>query len=325
VDDPYPPQLRALVATAFERLEAQLRDATPVLAEHLLAWARRLPGDEPAERYFTDARAFPMLLLPWWLEATISAEHDLAFQSDVARSTISGYYFVRLIDDLMDGDRAVPGPVLPALIVLHAEFQAAYQAWFAAQHPFWGDFHAASDAAAETASRDAALESVDLEAFERIAARKISGALVPLAAVAHRHGRPDVLPPWSAFVDRLGRWHQMVNDTLGWTGDLARARPTYLLSEARRRRPGAPAAWIIGPGLEWAHDRIERWMEELLAVADTLAAPPVRSYLEARRLDLDEQWAAMMQTVGTIRAAEATLTAAAAGLTDAAAPAAGGP
>jgi hypothetical protein len=275
---------RLLAEQSIERLAKTLSVETPELAVATAAWMRSLSASEPAD-YFTHPEAFPMLLLPWWMEESITGAPDPAFQAEIAYSSVSGYYFVRLLDDLMDGEHPPPAPVLPAMIVLHTEFQQTYARLFAADHQFWQSFTRYSFDAAETASADAALDSVDLDQFTRISSRKIAGAKIPLAAVAHRHGRIDLLERWSAMVDLLGRWHQMRNDVQGWIVDSQHGRATYFLSEAGRRSvKGEPVPqWMAREGLSWATGLLEGWMNELLAAAAGLGSPPLVTYLEQRR------------------------------------------
>ena len=229
---------------------------------------RSLSSSEPAD-YFTHPEAFPMLLLPWWMEESINGAPDTTFQAEIAYSTVCGYYFVRLLDDLMDGESPPSAPVLPAMIVLHTEFQQTYGRLFPADHPFWRSFTRYSFEAAETASADAALDSVDLDQFARVSSRKIAGAKVPLAAVGHRYGRADLLDRWSDMVDLLGRWHQMRNDVQGWVSDRERGRATYFLSEAGRRSAGGESVpeWVARDGLDWATQQLDGWMNELLVLA----------------------------------------------------------
>src|ERR687886_2061201 len=101
---PYPEQLKALIRSAFERLEAELHQAMPRMASHVLAWMQRLAGSRPLEAYFLHPDAFPMLLLPWWVEETLPGDPDIDFQADLIFSTINIYYAIRLIDNVMDGD-----------------------------------------------------------------------------------------------------------------------------------------------------------------------------------------------------------------------------
>jgi hypothetical protein len=303
--DLYPPELRPLAADAVARLQGRVAADAPILAGHLDAWMTELAGGAPADGYFTHPRAFPMLLLPWWAEEAINGQPDAAFQADVVYSSVSGYYFVRLIDDVMDGDDRSRPEVLPGLIVLHTEFQRTYQRHFPFEHPFWDDFSRSSYLAAETASGDAGATEIDAARFAAISSRKVAGAAVPIAAVCHRSGHSELVAPWTRLIDALGRWHQMLNDTLGWSFDLERGRITYLLSEAARRAgPGLdrPAAeWVIDEGLAWAMTQLATFMSETRAVAAELGSAPLMAYLDERQRMLDADWKALEATLEPLR------------------------
>jgi hypothetical protein len=314
MDDAYEPALRDLVERAFSRMDRRLGAGAPTLSAHVQAWRQTLSGTAPAAGYFLHERAFPMLLLPWWIEAGIrdggvggSAGQsgpdspDPAFHADVVYSTLTGYYFVRMIDDLMDHERPPAAEVLPALIFFHTEFQGAYRGHFPDGHPFWATFEAASYASAEAASRDAGLGDVDRARFERISARKISGGKVPISAVCHRYGRADLLEPWFAFVDLLGCWHQMLNDMLDWNRDLEQGRTTYFLSEASRQAPTlSTAEWVVSAGLAWGLAQLEAWMTELLRAARELDRPPLVAYLEGRQATVAREWQAIAGSLEAI-------------------------
>jgi hypothetical protein len=288
MDDLYPAELRNLVRRAVARMERRLREGAPTLSVHAMTWVRSLSGGGPPETYFTHQRAFPMLLLPWWLESGIRGAPDRLFHGDLVYSTVTGYYFVRMIDDLMDRETPPEPPVLPAMIFFHTDFQLTYQRWFAHADPFWSALAAASLAAAEMASQDTELPAIDRQQFVAISARKIAGAKIPIAAVCHRYEQPDLLTPWSIFVDVLGCWHQMLNDIQGWSRDLERGRRTYFLSEAASRA-GASASvadWVIEDGLPWGFAELDGWMEQLLVLGGELDSRPLVAYLEKRRADL---------------------------------------
>jgi hypothetical protein len=293
--DLYPADLLDLVSRAFARLRRRLRHGAPTLSVHALGWMRSLAGAAPPQAYFTHRNAFPMLLLPWRLEESVRGVPDPAFHRDVVYSTLTGYYFVRMIDDLMDGDHPPDRTVLPALIIFHTEFQLAYQRHFPHGHPFWEALVSASFAAAETASRDAELPAIDRTQFLAISARKIAGARVPIAAVCHRYDRADLLGPWSEFVDVLGCWHQMFNDIFDWSRDLANGRTTYFLSQAAAQAgpDGSIAEWVIADGLDWGRAQLDEWMEQLLVAADQLGPPPLTTYLEERRRAMEVEWRGM--------------------------------
>jgi hypothetical protein len=303
MDDLYPAELRNLVRRAVARMERRLHEGAPTLSVHAMAWVRSLSGGGPPETYFMHQRAFPMLLLPWWLESGIRGAPDRPFHGDVVYSTVTGYYFVRMIDDLMDRETPPEPPVLPAMIFFHTEFQLTYQRWFAQADPFWSALAAASLAAAETASQDTGLLGIDREQFVAISARKIAGAKIPIAAVCHRYGRPDLLGPWSRFVDVLGCWHQMLNDIQGWSRDLERGRRTYFLSEAASRAGGSAsvAEWVIEDGLRWGFAQLDGWMDKLLAVGGELDCRPLVVYLERRRADLAAERRSLASSAPALR------------------------
>lgn len=300
--DPYPPGLRELTQVAVSRLGARLRRNAPVLGEHADGWMRSLAGDAPAERYFLHPRAFPAVLLPWLLEGAIHRTPSRSFQRDVVYSTVTGYYFVRMVDDLMDGE-VVPPQIVPLLIVLHSEFEQTYHRYFPAGHPFWDALARSSYQAAEMASRDVGQSRITREHFLSTSARKVAGAKIPLAAVCHRYERAELVVPWSDFVDLLGRWHQMLNDMLGWSRDLHRGTPTYFLSEAAARAgsDASIAEWVISDGYEWGMSELAPWMTDLVSTAGALGSPALMTYLEGRERALRATWEDLRVGMGSLQ------------------------
>jgi len=287
----YDAQLSNLISTALARLQSEMAGAAPVMTQHVTRWMEHLAGSIPPEHYFKHPQAFPSLLLPWWLEKSLREMPDLDFQADLVYSTINGYYAIRLADNLMDGHATVEYQLLPALNFFQTEFQAAYQPYFAAGHPFWDFFRAAWFHSAEVTLQDALLTELDAVQFEQIAAQKTSAARIPLAAVCHHYGRTDRLEPWSRLVDLLGCWHQFLNDLFGWHRDYERRTTTYFLSEAeRRRRPNEPVlSWVAREGFGWGMAQAQGWMSALQALAQELGSPELVSYLETREEMLQRQ------------------------------------
>src|SRR6187399_834062 len=105
VTDLFATEVRDVVRGAIRRSQTRLRSNAPTLAAHARSWQRELTGGAAPEAYFLHPEAFPLVLLPWWLESTIHEPRSAGFQRDVVYSSVSGYYFVRMIDDLMDHDR----------------------------------------------------------------------------------------------------------------------------------------------------------------------------------------------------------------------------
>lgn len=301
--DLYPPVLRDFVRRAVRRSQRRLRSEAPTLAGHALRWQRKLAGGAEPEAYFLHPEAFPMMLLPWWLESTIRGTPAPGFQRDVVYSSVSGYYFVRMIDDLMDGERPAEPAVLPILTFFHAEFEQTYYRYFPHGHLFWEACRSATLASAEMASRDAGLTEIDRTRFMEISARKIAGVRVPIAAVCHRRGRTDLVEPWFRLADLFGRWHQMLNDIRGWNRDLDGGRRTYFLSQAEASvgPDGSIAEWVIGDGLAWGAAQLEDWMGQLLELAQGLGSPPLTAYLEERGRSLALELDGLQPSLAALR------------------------
>src|SRR6185369_11102253 len=116
---------------------------------------------------------FPLLRLPWWLEKTLRPQPVLTFQADLVYSSMNGYYYIRLLDNVMDGHATVEHRLLPAAGFFHSQFQISYQPYFGSAHPFWNFFKQTWFQSAEVTLRDAALVDVDLPHFRQIASQKV--------------------------------------------------------------------------------------------------------------------------------------------------------
>ena len=271
----YPHQLSQIITQAIVRLQTDLHQAAPVMAAQVVPWLESLAGSARPEDYFKHPLAFPALLLPWWVEQSLGPSPDLALQADLAYSTINGYYYIRLIDNLMDGHATVERELLPALNFFHTQFQSTYLPHFPADHPFWPDFTAIWLRSGEAAMEDAALATIDEVAFTRVAAQKVCAAKIPVAAICYRRHRPDLIAPWTEAVDLLGGWHQFLNDLFDWHKDLARQTTTYFLSEAERRRHADElvVSWVAREGFAWGIDQAQGWMSRLKSQAEALNSP----------------------------------------------------
>ncbi len=266
-----PPGLQGLMADAHARLSARLVALAPGLAAELVPWMAGLgPAGAPPQAYFAHPLAFPLLHLPWWLDEALGGRPDPALQLDLAQSSMAGYYFVRLIDDVMDRSTAGRPELLPATGLFHTEFQAPYARRFAAADPFWDVFHAAWAEGHEAAVVDARLTDLDRATFERVSGRKVCSAQIPLAAVARHHGHAAVPAPWGSFLRAYCPWHQLHDDLLDWQQDAERGTVTWFLCEgARRRAPGeSVTGWVLREGFELGLG----WLEEGLAALRPLAA-----------------------------------------------------
>lgn len=283
-------QLAPLITSAAERIFTTLEQTSPILSRPLGEWMRALAGGHTPGAYFKHPLAFPTLLLPLWVEQSFGKTPNLELHGDIVYSSINGYYFIRMIDNVMDGEDTIEKKLLPALAFFHTEFQTAYQKYFPPTHPFWELYRKVWFGTAQAAVGDARLASIDLNAFETLAAQKVSAAMIPVAAMCHLNDRLDVLPDWLEFVNRIGKWHQMFNDLFDWHKDSSNGNVTFFLSEARRLKNESESetAWIIRAGFAHGCDQMRGWMFDAQDLADTLNCPPLVAYLE-ERADLFEQ------------------------------------
>lgn len=280
--------LAGIVRAAPARLIGELEAATPFMAARVAEWMRHLAGGHDPATYFMHPSAFPSLLLPWWLDASINGKPARDFHADLVDSTISGYYYIRLLDNVMDEHGRRETSLLPAAGFFHARFHGIYLRHFPAGHPFWALFARIWYRCAEATIRDAALRDVDAGTFRDVVTQKVSAAKIPLAAICFRYDRLDLLERWCRLCDALGGWHQMWNDVFGWSQDLDAGLRTYFVSEgARRRQRGeSMAAWVAREGFEWGMATLETWMTEAQALTAGLDSPALASYLDARRAAL---------------------------------------
>jgi hypothetical protein len=267
----------AAVRGQWRSLSADVRRRAPTLARELTGWVGKVLGARP-EATFTTVESYPLVHLPIWAAPDLTP----AVLALVVRSTICGYLYVRLIDNVFDADTdGAELRMLPAASYLHTEFQLPYQRLFPFGHPFWDTFTSAWTQAAEATLADRLLGHPDVDRFELAAARKTTSAIIPVAAALYAGGEPGRMPAWTRFVDAVGRWHQLDNDFFGWRKDRRHGNPNLLLGEALRRG-GDPDDWFLDEGFEWGAALLSRYAAEAAAQARSLGSSELVSYLEVR-------------------------------------------
>src|SRR5947207_12299121 len=102
-----------------------MKPAAPRLAGRAWRWMTKLAACPHPEAYFLRARSAPILILPWWMEKSLRGRVDASFQEDLIYATMNKYYFIRLLDDVMDSHS--PDPLLlPSMGFFHSQFQRTY-------------------------------------------------------------------------------------------------------------------------------------------------------------------------------------------------------
>jgi hypothetical protein len=276
---------------AVERLSNELYRCLPSMAESIENWMRTLAGTMSPGDYFRHPQAYPIFLLPLWIEQALRAEPDLVFQGDLIFSSMSIYYFIRVIDNIMDDGGKVEISLLPALGFFHTQWQRVYERYFPFAHPFWEYFQQIWFESGEVVYQDALLHDSSLEQFFAISGKKSHASRIPIAAVCYRYEQPHQLNGWLPFCERFERWNQMYNDIFGWVGDFQHRRTTFFLSEAQRRKlPGeSVASWVAREGFDWAINLLNTWLVELYSSAQTLNIGDVINYLKLREMLLLKQ------------------------------------
>lgn len=280
----YDPALKALVVAALERLKTELTQACPHMAPEVLEWVRgRSDTPEPAD-YYTHPSAFPTLLFPWWIGRALDTNPHAEFQGDVIYSTVNGYYFVRILDNLMDGNATVETDILPASIFFHTQFLRSYHRYFEHGHPFWKYGLGISFSTADAIYKDSSLTVVDEAQFKRISAGKTAAAQIPIAAACYYFQRPDLIESWARLSKLFSAWSQMFDDIFDCFTDSACGTQTYILSEFdKRKRPQETLAeWMSREGLTWGAGLLTQWMAEMKVLADGVKSADVNAYLDER-------------------------------------------
>jgi hypothetical protein len=287
-------ELSAMVREAVAELPATLGATAPRAARKVDEWMRGLSRTgEPAD-YFLNRERYPMLLLPWWAARQLGVT-DRAFLRDVTASTVSGYYFIRLVDDITDGHATTEPELLPAAAYFHSRFQGAYQAHPALGAPFHDYLQRHWWAGIEAAVRERESPHLTEAGFGAIAMGKLSGAKIPIAAVCHRAGRADALPAWEEACDLMALAEQMLDDVFDWRDDADAERTTFFLSEGhRRRRPDEELlAWVAREGFTWGTDWARDRVTQLAACGRRMGVPELSAYADAREAFVSEHRAAL--------------------------------
>jgi hypothetical protein len=283
-------QLSELVTHACDRIRDELARRAPSLGEKVCGWMAHLSPTGKAPDYFLQPRIFPLLRLPLWAARTFAAEPDYDFLADVVYSSVNGYYYIRLLDNLMDGHGTIELKILPAAAFFHSEFQATYHKYFDTAHPFWEVFRSAWFSASNAVAREVDLDTIDQEDFEKVTVVKLAGARIPLAAVGFRHNAGDRLRSWEEFTLALARWSQIEDDLFDWHHDLLHGKTSFFLTEARKHNSfDSVEAWMIRAGFQQGMEILQRELSSLRLLVDGLNSPDVVRYLDLRETTLESQ------------------------------------
>ena len=281
----YDPILEQAIINSVRRLEKTLTQKVPLSKSYIRDWLKYLSGTEDPADYYRHVPISPMFWFPWFLERALTQTPHPALQADLVDSTVNGYYYIRLIDNLADHHATVDLELLPVLGIFHTQFQLPYQKYFDHTHPFWEFFSTTWFHSADVTIIDTRSMQQDQTQFMEIAAQKICAIKIPLAAVAYFYNHSELIQPWSQLVDDFGRWHQMYSDLFHWHEDLSQGVTTYFLSEAQKRKTTneSLADWVLRKGFQWGLQVLDNWMIDVQRQARQLNNNDLAHYLAYRQ------------------------------------------
>lgn len=296
------PRLDELIVEAIARIRSDLARLAPHSAGEINGWIDRQAGQGAAEDCFRGLKAH-FLLIPWFLEARIRGDIDPRFQRDLVYSSINAYYFIRLLDNVADGHSPSDIPLLPMAALFHSRFQSTHSAWFPPDSSFWEHFDRLWIGMADATVRNSVMRDFSESDFIAVSSQKIAAVKIPVAAVCFRYERPDLLASWLGFYDRFACSHEMLDDLCDWQADLAAGHPTFLLSEAaRRKRPRESIhAWLIREGLAAGYAKIQEWLGEARVLARSLDSPMLDSFVQYRYDQVERFWISIAPSLDQLR------------------------
>ena len=281
------PSLEQLIASALQRFDASLRAALPTAAPQLFKFLHGVPT---RTEQVLSVRAFPHFVLPYWISPARARLADTEFQTDVLYSTISGYYSIRLCDNIADNDSPHK---LRKLVTCGAyfdsEFIRPYMKYFPTPHDFWNLFDRYWAQQAEVSSADSLLDDVDEKSFASLSSKKFTATKIPISAINFRYQElKDSIERWLRFVDCLGNFSQFNNDLFDWNHDSKYGIRTYISSESKRRAPGdSLTAWFLREGFDWGAAELKSRFNDVRKEAEGLGNKEVLDWTTTRGLALD--------------------------------------
>ncbi len=244
--------------------------------------AEQLGKGDPEYRFLTPF-ATPAFHFPLWIERSISQTQDMDFQYELAYASTALYFYVRFLDDAMDG-HAESGALLPLLTSLNAHFNRALQNVFPDGDPFWAYLYRLIDLSTEGMVADFTATNIALEDFLKLAAQKSYCVLIPMTAVLCKYKRYDEFERWSELWHAFGAWNQMRDDVQDWYMDSKNGLCTYLLSQSQRlkRKEESVEQWMIRDGYQWSIGVLDQFAKRARELATELNVPEMEEELDAR-------------------------------------------
>jgi len=270
-----------LIRYSVDRLREDLETMESASA---VFWARAEQlGQGDPEYLFLNPFSTPVFMFPLWVERSLSETQDVDFQYELAYASTAMYFYVRILDDAMDG-HVESGALLPLLTSLSAYFNRALRNLFPASDPFWTYFYRVIDLSTEGMVADFSATQITSEDFIQLAGQKSYCVMIPIAAVLCRYQRCDQFERWSELWHAFSAWNQMRDDLRDWCLDSKNGLCTYLLSEAQRlkRKDESVEQWMVRDGYRWSIGVVNQFTKRARELTAELNVPEMEEELEAQ-------------------------------------------
>lgn len=249
-------RLTTIIDSAYKKFENEINTLEKPFSDYVMNWirnARRIPEGKSPLWAFKTENIFPFFLVPYWLEQVIHKPIDDSLQEDLICSWFYMFFYIIMVDDIMDQDQVPVLELSPALHIFHTWMQISYQRHFHAEHPFWTFFRTVWFKTAAVTTYDAYLEDITKDDFINISSQKAYFAGIPIGAVCYKYNRLDLLKPWTDFIYAFGQWNQMFNDLMSWKRDYENGAITYVLCEGKRQKKEDETVynWMMREGFGW--------------------------------------------------------------------------
>jgi hypothetical protein len=270
-----------LIRYSIDRLREELKamgTASSVFWERV----EQVSQGDPDYLFLTPSST-PLFLFPLWVERSLSQTRDMAFQYELAYALVALYFYLRILDDAMDGS-VESGALLPLLTSLFAYFNRALHNLFSDSDPFWDYFYRIIDLSTEGMVADFSAANIKSEDFLQLAGPKSYCVVIPIAAVLCKYKRCDQFERWSEFWHAFSAWNQMRDDVRDWYADKERNLCTYLLSQAQRlkQKDESVEQWMIRDGYRWSIGVLNQFAKRARDLTTELNVPEMEEELEAQ-------------------------------------------
>ena len=224
----------------------------------------------------------------------VGTDQMTAFQEDIAYSTFSGYYAIRLIDNITDrdGPKELPA-LLPTAGYFHWRFLQPYIRYFPDGHAFWPEFHRVWS------------DQAELHGRRRACARYHAGCRsTGLGPEVRRDqgargggGLPLRSSDAAGIVVRICRCARRRSCSSGTTSSIGSTMPNHgintLAAErippAARRAGKRTSRWFLREGFAWGSDRLRIEMRKVAERGRRLDNDDVTHWIDVREQLLDQQ------------------------------------